>query len=544
MFDDPFRQRSRRRSGETVALTKPGLTGLAAPAARRGAAAFSGLQVIALLALLLLLASMPVWTHPLPPLSDYVNHLARMYVIATGGRDANLARYYEIDWQIIPNLMMDLIVPLLGRAMSIYLAGQIYMVATFALIMSGALALNRALFGRWSVLPLAAFPLVYNYVFLVGVMNYVFGIGLALWALAVWVALRERPWPWRYLASTLFVIGLFFCHLFALGVYGLGLLSYELLRLFLQREQPLWPRLAAFVAAGLPFIPALPLLLASPTLQLAGENYWEPRGKIDGLIYVIEIYSDFVAIALTAIAVVATVWAVRHRLMRVHPLCWVLLTVSGLVYLLMPRVLFATYMADQRLPIAVAFMLVACADIDLRHRLVRRGFVAMVLIMVALRVIEVDVAWSNLSMSTNEFRASVKRIKPGSRVLVAYADQGAGEDVSDLGLVHAACIAMIERAALVTTAFTVPGKQIMHVRPAFRDIVDSEDGTPPSIAQLVLAGDRPVSERAAYWDTWQHSYDYLYVLFTETDAPNPDPARLALLHDGTRFQLYRIKKPE
>ena len=45
---------------------------------------------------------------------------------------------------------MDLIVPVLARFMNIYLAGQIYMVTMFALIISGTLALNRALIGRWS----------------------------------------------------------------------------------------------------------------------------------------------------------------------------------------------------------------------------------------------------------------------------------------------------------------------------------------------------------------------------------------------------------
>ena len=56
-----------------------------------------------------------------------------------------LANFYEIDWQVIPNLTMDLIVPLLARVMNIYLAGQVFMVAMFALIISGTLALNRAL---------------------------------------------------------------------------------------------------------------------------------------------------------------------------------------------------------------------------------------------------------------------------------------------------------------------------------------------------------------------------------------------------------------
>ena len=133
---------------------------------------------IALLSVVLLtVASIPIATHQLPPLSDYVNHLARTHVIDAIGTDSNLSRYYVVEWQIIPNLMIDLIVPVLHRFMSVYLAGQIFTIAAFALIASGTLVFSRALNGRWSPLPLVALPLLYNGVLLVGVMNYVFGIG-------------------------------------------------------------------------------------------------------------------------------------------------------------------------------------------------------------------------------------------------------------------------------------------------------------------------------------------------------------------------------
>ena len=45
-----------------------------------------------------------------------------------------------------------------------------------------------------------------------------------------------------------------------------------------------------------------------------------------------------------------------------------------------------------------------------------------------------------------------------------------------------------------------------------------------------------------FWLNWT-KFDYLYVLFTEDEAPNPDPSRLKLIADGDRFQLYRIIKP-
>ena len=177
------------------------------PAVRWPTSEFTGVQIAVLFVALTLLISIPVWTHPLPPLSDYVNHLARMHVIATIRSNADLARFYEIDWQIIPNLAMDLIVPFIGRYASIYLAGQIFTVGVFALIISGTLALNRTLVGRWSVLPFVALPLLYNYVFLVGLMNYMFGVGLALWAMATWIWLRERSWPLRLAVSTAFAVG-------------------------------------------------------------------------------------------------------------------------------------------------------------------------------------------------------------------------------------------------------------------------------------------------------------------------------------------------
>src|SRR6187200_1380843 len=47
--------------------------------------------------LLMAFASIPIATHPLPPLSDYVNHLARTHVIDAIGTDSNLSRYYTVE---------------------------------------------------------------------------------------------------------------------------------------------------------------------------------------------------------------------------------------------------------------------------------------------------------------------------------------------------------------------------------------------------------------------------------------------------------------
>jgi hypothetical protein len=547
---------------------------------------FSRAQIAALFVLFAGIVSIPILLYPLPPLSDYINHLSRMHVIAAIGGDGDLARFYEINWQVIPNLMMDMVLPVMVRIMSIYTAGQVYTIASFVLITTGAFALNRELHGRWSVLPLAAFPLLYNFVFLVGTMNYVFGIGLSLWALVAWIALRERHFALRLGVSTLFVFGLFFCHLYAVGIYAVGLLAYELHRLWgasrnRRGGEPALARLILdFVGTGAPFLLVLPLLMMSPTWGLRGAISWEWAGKLDGLIFAIDVYSDAVAIALTATVAAIAGFAIWQRALKFHPFGYVLIAVGAIIYLAMPRVIFDTYMADQRLPISLVFMAVACAQLDLgrlavRFPLVRHGFLAVLVLLLGMRVLEVQTTWAELSPVTASFRESVDLIDRGSKVLVAYADPDGGDDVRNLGLVHAACIAVIERSALVTTIFSVVGKQILHVRADYRGRVDTQDGTPPMVNSLAPAAAQfasfaepvsikeagPVSDQGSvssqetvsdaeagppqkasdYWVRWPSDYDYLYVLFTTPEHENPDPQRLTEMFRGDRFVLYRIE---
>src|SRR5262247_3702974 len=473
---------------------------------------FSAWQIAALFMTLAAIASIPILLYPWPPLSDYINHLARMHVIATIDSDPNLALFYQVEWQVIPNLMMDLIVPILQRVMNVYLAGQVYTIMSFVLILSGTLALNRQLYRHWSVLPLIAFPLLYNNVFLVGTMNY----------------------------------------LFAIGLYGLGLFAFELQRLLAlsarkplgstsehpaPRELPAW---VDFVASGIPFLPVLPLLLMSPTWTLRWDFTWEFSGKLNGLLFVIEVYSRYATFFLATIVAIAALFAIRHRALRFHPFGWVLLAVGGATYLALPRVLFDTYMADQRLPIALAFMVIACAHLDLRDEFVRRGFATVLVLLLAVRAFEVQGVWRELSRGTASFRESVRQIERGSKVLVAYADPDNGDNARELWLTHAACLAIIERSALVTTAFTVLGKQVMHVRRNYRDRVDTEDGTPPSIRQLLSSAELTDWDDPPYWARWTTDYDYLYILFTDRDYANPDPTRLIPVFAGNRFVLYQI----
>ena len=413
--------------------------------------------------------------------------------------------------------------------------------------------LNRQLFGRWSMLPLIAAPLLYNQVFLVGTMNYVSAIGLALWSLAAWIWLRERAMALRLVVSAVFVVALFFCHLYSVGVYGVGLLAYELHRLLeLHRREPfprrsrpdIWRQAFDFVATGVPFLPVLLLLAMSPTWGLRSGFSWELAGKLDGILYVFQLYFPVAALVVAGLVLIVAGLAMYCRVLRFHALGWMLLVVAAVIYVVMPRIIFDTYMADQRLPISIAFMVLACGRLDIEHAYVRPAFATILVALLALRLFEVQTVWNDASRTSDAFRQSINHIERGSKILVAYADPDAGDGPRDQELMHAACLAIIERSSMVTTAFTVVGKQIMRARAEYRERVDTEDGTPPSVRQLLDLASDPESESDAYWSDWTADYDYVYVLFTRPDQENPYPTRLAAKFVGERFALYRILPAE
>ena len=265
-------------------------------------------------------------------------------------------------------------------------------------------------------------------------------------------------------------------------------------------------------------------------------------GKFDGLLFVFQVYYQSVAAFLIVAIALAVAWLAWRGLIHLHPVGWALLVIGGAVYLAMPRVLFATHLADQRLPIALAFMLIACVDIDLRQRAVRRALAAFFVVLLAVRLAEVQTVWDMLARESAAFQRSVQSIERGGRVLVAHDNRDAyvARTVSDFELLHAASLATIERSALVSTNFVVPGKHILQVREPFRRHVNIEDRVPPSVEWLKDETGPADKTATLYWSQWPADFDYLYVLFTQPNGANPNPQRLALVVDGPGFQLYRV----
>lgn len=515
-----------------------------APAALRAWSPVSVLERTGvLLTALIFAASAPILTNRVAPLADYVNHLARMRIIADIGRDADLARLYTIEWAPIPNLIMDVVVPPLSRVTGVYEAGHVFLVLIMVLMATGPAAIQKALFGRISPWCLAYLPFLYNHMFLTGLVNYFFGMGVAMWGLAAWIVAREAPVWKRFPALLGLSLFLFLCHLFALGMFGLGVLAFELWRATDGgRFRPL-VFLRSCLVTGPAFLVALPLLAAGPTMGLSGENYWEVGGKLEGLETIFTTYGDLVDIPVAATFIVLVVWTARRGLLLAHPVMWYLGAIGAAAYLAMPRMLFGSWYADHRLPIGLFFLLMGFIRLDVPDKRTRSILVAVMVCAALARFVNIQVEWTHLVDVSEDLRTATAFVDRGGSVLVAHADQPAGTPAEMEALSHAPCLAIIERSAAVSTAFTVRGKQILGVKPDFRGLIDAEDGDPPTVSQLLATAEDSVPGQPHYWDHWSERYGFVIILDTEAD-PNPDPDHLTLLHAGPRYQLYRVRPPE
>src|SRR5215469_8775992 len=79
-----------------------------------------------------------IWAK-VPPLVDYPNHLARMWILVHRGDIAELAQNYILQWRILPDLAMDFVVPALSQLMPVLEAGRIFIALTMAGLLAGTI---------------------------------------------------------------------------------------------------------------------------------------------------------------------------------------------------------------------------------------------------------------------------------------------------------------------------------------------------------------------------------------------------------------------
>jgi hypothetical protein len=504
----------------------------------------------------------PLLVSDLPQMGDYLNHLARMYVMTHVRADPILARMYDVAWGIVPNLGMDLVVPTLSALMPLDVAGRIFIALALVLPVTGAIALHRAAFGGRSFWPLSALLVAYNGLFFWGFLNFVVGIGLALWATALWLRRPTQGRAWHLAAVSAMALALFACHLEALALFGVTVGSIELARLYALRTQgalTVGTATRSALRLAVPF--AIPLLLflfatrlghvvtGKPALLQLKEYYWAVlssyhQGKLQGLAMPFASYSP--ALDVLAVTAIVLLYLLQIRRGGCRVQAGLLLAAAGLLlmYPLVPSVWLTAANIDSRLPVYAALLaLGGIAPEGPPARDVRVATVAVAVLLLA-RVAVVAGTWAGANPEIAQFRRVITAIAPGQRVIVVVGDPkvppaGGAYHGGPITLVP---LLTIDRQAFWPTLFASRTLQPLHVKPPFLDISVDQAEAPP-VTALVRPTQRTLT-LTPYVRDWRSHFDYL-LLVGAADLP-PDlglpPEALQRLDGTENFALFAIRK--
>ena len=360
----------------------------------------------------------PLLTVDVPPLLDYPNHLARVFILASLPSDKVLALFYAAHWSVIPNLALDLIAPPLIRILPVHVVGRLLIAAALLLPAIGAIAYNTALGGRWWSLGvgLAAF----NVCLLYGFLNFEIGLGVALLLAAFWLRWRER-YPARTIALSMTgALVLFTCHLMGLVFFGLLIGGAESFQIARERSRGALLRRTGMLVA----IFAMPAILyaGSALRHLGGDAEFLPLSA--KLLQLPAAFTNYdrqldMTTALAAIGLPALCLLARKG--RVPGRAAVPIALLLVVFLAAPFAWKGTQSLDTRFAIMLAFMLFAGFVPVGWPPALRLGAAGVLILLFAARMSVLTAAWTAHRTDLADLRAVLAPVEPGQAVYVAEA---------------------------------------------------------------------------------------------------------------------------
>ncbi len=408
---------------------------------------------------------LPIWIVGAPPLSDYVNHLARAHVLAHLGDTAAYGEAYASAWGPYPNLAFDIVgVPLAG-VLGVELVGKLFLSLTVLVWCAGCHALGRAALGRgsWRA-PIACFFVMCE-PFLLGYANFTFGMGVALFAIAS--LLRSRGGAqarWLAIAAGLGLVAAI-SHAAAIVTFCMVAACFGVSRI---RDG-----IRHAVAEGAVAIPAglyLAFWLVSQADHSKDRSWASPGTSLRALATSItptyEPWAD--PIVLAALALAATLALYLSRPVRSNHALALSGAACAVAVFIAPADFGGSYEANGRYALGAWVMLLFAIQPDEAKLSRLAAPAAIALASLFGRQALVTRAWLRLGAELEAERAVLREL-PERAVLanVTFLDARAPRSarLRELALLHAPAFAVIDREATLPTLYAIPGVQpIAHKR--------------------------------------------------------------------------------
>lgn len=495
-------------------------------------------------ALLYMAAALLILATIMPPVMDFPNHLARIWLLGGGAEQAPMNQFYEVRWaQASTNVAVDYVAAALARVLPLFILSKLLLLVIFLGPPMAATLLMRRLFGRFDAWSAIVLPLAWTTTSVAGFMSYQFAItGALLGAAAITSAMPEEHGGGGRGRGVLFGLHLPICTVL-LAIHPFGLLFYLALFAGLALGWSPWSampqRLVGAVRLIVPaaLIAAVPMVLLftlapSPPRHVSAVVWQDitPGTLVRTLLSPIASYNIRIdAVFATVLAMVVGLLAWCRRL-RVHGgLLLVGVALTGLS-LVMPSVIGDASWLQRRLPLMSALTLFVALHPALRSRGEHRALAAALLALGIARIGWITSVWLPRDRDARALIAAARIIPPGSSVLLLRTPDTRTADAPPGRVVagdpywpeptsrHLGALLVPTRHVLVPTLFAIPGQHAIRVRPSWASHA-IESSVVPQPADL-----DHVPPREPYLAGWNCRFDYVVV--TDQDQAN----RQALVH--------------
>ncbi|HEX2561255.1 hypothetical protein [Phenylobacterium sp.] len=491
----------------------------------------------------------------MPPLLDYPNHYARLWLLA-GGIDAPpLTSIYAVDWAFATtNIGIDLLAASVGKLIGIDRLGPLLVALSSALPVIGAVLLHRRLFGQWTWWQVGFAMAGWGMTVLAGFLNFQIGLGLALLAAVADLQLaqssRTATVVFRVAASAALLVVHPFASLFY-AVLAAALALGPEIRPLLSWRGAVAAAARVLLAAAPIAAPVLLFVLFAPNMPTQGEEtagvIWpkfSPAYAIEVLLGGVRTYDPLLDLPLLMVLALAIPLAGRLKRLQAHGGLTLAAAGLALVSLAMPEQIGDTAWMNLRLPVmALLTFLVSVNPLAVTRR--EAAIAACGLLVVTLsRTAGVGGVWVMRQPDIAALQRVLAHVPAGAAVLPVTTlppDQLLRRHVGRFTYggpshTHYATLVIPWRQAFTPILFTTPGKQPVQPRPPWDEISGTEQG--PLLPEE-LNGQLPPP---AYAREWRARFDY--VLLLNADMPHrtvaQPPADLELVGDEGFARLYRV----
>lgn len=509
-----------------------------------------------LIAMCLLLVA-PLMVASVPPVLDYPNHLARLFVLSHAANDPVLRAIWQPHWSIIPDLAADLLILPLMYVMTPLAAGKVMLALALLAPVVGVVAYSRAAFGARLYWPMTAGFLAYNIQFVMGFINCLISIGGALLAAALWLRLRNSSPGVRALAGAMCATALFVAHIMGLAFFAVLVGAAEASDLEFRRG---WRRLVhgvwqkAWLFAAVFAIPIF-LWVRVPHHTLAVlPTLWTFAAKGFYLVGAFLGYHMLPGAAVAAIFLTLTgVWLVRHD-GQTAPGGRMAIVTLLVLWAILPFNAGSGLYVDAR----AGFMLLLTLSAGLRPPEISGRLRGVLAVTLALALIAqtalIGATWHAHEAFVAEVRAGIAAVPRGSKVLAVWTPLDRANAYwrdPPAGIVtpgrtrtdaHLPALLAIDRQAFWPLMFSDPSQHPLAVQPPYDTLVG--EGDPPELAALIAEHQVHSIWPAPYLENWPAKFDFVLLLdagaVADLDRLMPD--RLELVNRSRFAALFRVRK--